>query len=213
MVGPMNVKADGLWIRDALVDAYYDALPLVSVNLLWFMLTLPLVTAPPAAAGLYHTTNRLAHQRPANWRTFFEGFRTHFWLGWRWGLANLVVLSVLGGNYAFYGKLELSWGRWAQGLFLGLAMVWGLLQVYTFPLLLEQEDQRVLTAVRNSVVLYLQRPVFSLGLALLVVLLVGMSSLLPPSWLLITGSLCAYLTNRGTIVVLNDVAGPREEGC
>lgn len=197
------MKTDGLWIRDALVDAYYESVPLIIINLLWFLLTLPLITAPPAVAGLYYATNRLAHRQSANWRTFFEGFRAHFWLSWRWALANLLVLTILAGDAWFYGRMGWDWSYWLQGVFLALVILWGLLQIYTFPLLLEQEDRRMTTAVRNSAVLYLKHPLFSIGLALLVVLLVAVSTwLLPLCWLFLTPSLSAFLTNRGTIVLI-----------
>ena len=48
----MNSKTDSFWLRDALVDAYYDWISLATINVLWFILTLPVITAPPAAAGL-----------------------------------------------------------------------------------------------------------------------------------------------------------------
>lgn len=199
----MNTKTDGIWLRDALVDAYYDSVPLITINVLWFLLTLPLITAPPAVAGLYYATNGLAHRRSANWRTFLEGFRAHFWLSWRWALANLLVLAVLGGDVWFYGRMGWNWGYWVQGVFLTLAILWGLLQIYTFPLLLEQEDRRMITAVRNSVVLYIKHPLFSIGLALFIVLLIVVSTwFLRPAWLLITPSLSAFLTNRGAIVLI-----------
>jgi hypothetical protein len=209
----VSTKVDTRWIRDALIDAYYDAVPLVTTNVLWFVLTLPLVTAPPAAAGLYYVTNRLAHRRTASWRTFFEGFRLHFWLGWRWALTNFLTLVVLSGNFWFYGRMGAGWSTWVQGFLLGLAILWGLLQVYTFPLLLEQEDCRILTALRNSAVLFIKYPVISLELALSVMLLLVVSTLfLQPSWLLATASLCAYLANRGTIILIAESQGrPRDE--
>jgi hypothetical protein len=198
----VSTRVDPGWLREALVDAYYDAIPLITTNLLWFALTLPLITAPPAAAGLYYVTNRLAHRRSANWRAFFEGFRSAFWLGWRWALMNLLALTVLTGSYWLYGRIGAEWSDWLQGLLLSLAALWGLLQTYTFPLLLEQEDHRMLTALRNSVVLFVKCPVTSLGVASLIVLLIVVSTLLlPPAWLLATASLAAYLANRGTIVM------------
>lgn len=200
------MKTSGAWIREALADAYYDSIPLITINLLWCLLTLPPITAPPAAAGLYYATNRLAHRRSANWRTFFEGFRAHFWLGWRWVLTNLLVLAVLLGDAWFYGRMGWGWGEWVQGFFVGLAILWGLLQIYTFPLLLEQQERRMLVAVRNSAVLYLRRPLFSIGLALVVILLIGLSTcLLPPCWLFFTASLSAFLANRGTIVLIESL--------
>lgn len=200
-------------IWNSLVDAYYESVPLIVTNVLWVILTLPVITAPPAAAGLYYATNQLAQQKSVTWRTFFEGFRAHFWLGWRWGLVNLLVFAILGFNFWFYGRGETSWGVWLQGAFLGMMVLWGLLQLYTFPLLLEQQDRRMRTALRNSLVLFLRYPAFSIGLALLVALLVVVSTLfLPPFWLLFTASLSAYLANRGTIDLIEGLQNTPHRG-
>jgi hypothetical protein len=204
----VSTRVDPRWLRDALVDAYYDAIPLVTTNLLWFALTLPLITAPPAAAGLYYATNRLAHRRSANWRTFFVGFRSAFWLGWRWALTNLLVLMAVAGSTWVYGRIGAAWSDSLQGLLLGLAVLWLLVQTYTFPLLLEQEDRRMVTAVRNSIALFIKYPATSMGLALLLVLLIVVSTLLlPPSWPLVSASLGAYMANRGTIVLTTHSRG------
>jgi hypothetical protein len=70
----------------------------------------------------------------------------------------------------------------------------------------------MLTALRNSVVLFVKYPVTSLGLALLVALLIVVSTLLlPPSWLLATASLGAYLANRGTIILTASSQGRPDE--
>jgi uncharacterized membrane protein YesL len=166
------------------------------------------VTAPPAAAGLYYASNQLAHEKDANWRTFFEGFRLHFWLSWRWMLANLLVAALIFSNYLFYGRLQAQWSSAAQGIFLGTLFLWVLVQIYTFPLLLEQSERRVLTALRNSLVLYLKRPGFALGMALfLLAVLFLLTRFVWPTWLVITAGLSAYLANHATIYLVEDLAG------
>jgi uncharacterized membrane protein YesL len=201
------VSGAGRLLFSWLEDAYFDFGKLLVYNLLWFALTLPLVTAPPAAAGLYFAVRQLANQQPADWRTFFEGFREHFWLSWRWGLLNLIVLAGLAANLWFYGLVEAEWGLWAQAGFMALLALWCLLQVYTFPLLLEQHDRRLRVALRNSIVFYLRRPGLSLGLALIIALLAAISLVLvPPAWLVLTGSLCAYLATRGTLHLAGELS-------
>ena len=204
----------GRLIWEWLVEAYDSFWNLVVFNVLWALLTVLIIPAVPAAAGLYYATNELAHQHPVNWRTFFEGIRAHFWLGWRWGLMNLAVLIVLAVNFRFYGRLPAGWAGWAQGFVLGLAGLWGLLQIYSFPLLLEQTDRRLLIALRNSVVLLVRRPGLTLGLILFLAALIALSTLLlPPVWLFLTASLSAFLTNRSTIYLIENSAGqPSGEG-
>ena len=200
------MQTAGRLIWEWLLEAYDSFWILVVLNILWALLTVLIIPAVPAATGLYYATNKLAHQEPVNWRTFFEGIRAHFWLGWRWGLLNLVVLIVLAVNFRFYGSLSAAWAVWAQGIFLGLAGLWGMLQIFTFPLLLEQADRRMQMALRNSLVLFVRRPGFTLGMSLFIVSVIAMSTLvLPPAWFFLTASVCAFLTNQSAIYLIKDL--------
>ena len=191
-----------------LVEAYHNMAELVIVNLLWFLLTIPVVTAPPAAAGLYYATNQVAYEKTINWRTFFEGFRTHFWMSWRWALMVVLGTVLILSNIWFYRGFEAQWSVWLQSFFMGLLVLWGLLNLYTFPLLLEQSDRRLVIALRNSLVLYIRRPLFSLGAAALIILLAYLSfRYLYPLLLVLTGSLSAYLANQVTVHVVAELAG------
>jgi uncharacterized membrane protein YraQ (UPF0718 family) len=107
---------------------------------------------------------------------------------------NLIVLGVLATNVWFYGRYPAGWATWVQGGFLGLGLVWALLQIYTFPLLLEQRQRSLRMALRNSLVIYLKKPGLSLSLALLLAVLLGLSlafQMVP--WLVIGAALSAYL--------------------
>lgn len=198
----MNLR---LILWEALVEAYDNFYSLMLINVLWFLVTLPLVTAPAAAAGLYYSTNHLAHHGSFSWRIFFEGFRKHFWLGWRWALVNLFVLVVLAANFIFYGGFEGDWTTLARGGVIWLVILWLLLQLYTFPLLLEQVDRRMLVAVRNSVVLYIKSPGLSLGLIVLFILIAVLSSILWIPWIIISVSLITFLTQKVMLAVLETV--------
>lgn len=187
-------------LKTALVDAYFDSIPLISLNVIWFFLTIPLITAFPAAAGLYYATNQLAHQRSAGVGTFVEGFRKYLWLSLRWGILNLLVIFLFAFNIWFYTSIEAGWAFWAAGLTIGIIVIWLSLQVYTFPLLLEQEQPSLVLAIRNSAVLYARRPGYSLGIAAILLVLALISTFLfPPAWGLITASLGTYLANRATV--------------
>ena len=69
---------------------------LILVNVIWFLFSVPLITAVPALGGLFYATNRMAHGSTGDWRVFWQGFRENFRLSWRWGLVNAVVLLFLG---------------------------------------------------------------------------------------------------------------------
>jgi uncharacterized membrane protein YesL len=193
-----------LW--EFLRDAYDDFFKLVVLNLLWVVTTLPVVTAPAAIAGLYYAANQMARHEEVDWRTFFEGFRRYWGMGLRWSLLNLLALALMLYNYWFYGQFPAGWAPWVRGLVLGILVLWLMLQAYTFPLLLEQKDRKMYTALRNSMVLYLKRPALALGTALLLAVLVALSTLLIVPWLLFTASTCVYLATRVAVFVVDELS-------
>lgn len=187
-------------LRDKLVDAYDAASTLIVFNLLWFVVSLPLITLIPATGALFYATNQQAHDQFAGWRTFFEGFRRCFWQSWRWGLLNLAVIAVIGANLLYYSRGGENWMALARGIVIVIAAVWFLLQIHTFPLLLEQEQPRLRLALRNSGVILLKRPLHSVRVGVIIALIAALSTvIMPPAWLFVTASACAYSANLATL--------------
>ena len=184
-----------------LVTMRYAVGELVVTNLLWALFTVLIVTIPPAFAGLYYATNQIAHEKKVTWRTFFIGFRTYFWPSWRWFLANALFVGVLIFNILYSGALFAGTMEVLRALYLPLLFAWLLLQLYSFPLLLEQEEPRLLLSLRNSLLLWIAHLPFNLMLTAFVVLLVVISIYLWPSWILITAAFIAYVTNSALLFI------------
>ncbi|MFC1879436.1 DUF624 domain-containing protein [Chloroflexota bacterium] len=200
------MRSSGSLVYRWLEESWHNLWELVAFNFLWFVLTLPVVTAPAAAAGLFYATNLLAHEKPVGWRTFFEGFREHFWLSWRWGAVNLFAVLLFASNILFYKQFQTTWSGWLRGIFWGLALLWSFLQVFTFPLLLEQSDQRIFTALRNSLVLYLRRPGLAVLVAAFVLALAFLSAMFAwPLWVVLVAGLGAYLANLAVLHILKEI--------
>jgi uncharacterized membrane protein YesL len=200
------------FLRSTLADAYSDFGELLTFNFWWVLLTLPVLTAPPAAAGLFFATHQLARGEPVTWRTFWQGFRAGFWQSYAWALVNLLAAALVAANLWFYGSFDAAWAQLAQGLGLGAGVLWLLLALLVWPLLLVQHDRRLRTALRNSLVLYLKRPGLCLQAALVLGLVVAASTrLIPPAWLVITGALSAFLLNRTVLAALDSLGELRPE--
>ncbi|MBI1257820.1 MAG: DUF624 domain-containing protein [Chloroflexi bacterium] len=202
-------------LRDKLTDAYVATIPLITLNVVWLVTSLPLVTLIPSTAALFYATNHLAHGKSADMYTFFEGFRLYFRRSWFWGLLNLLVIVVLASNFLYYGHLSAQWATIAEAIVIVVSLVWLSLQVYSFPLLLEQEKPDLRLALRNSLILLIRRPFFTFGAALLMVALAVFSSLaLLPLWFFFTASTCTYLANLATLSSIAKVnrARPTVEG-
>ena len=190
-------------LRARLLDAYLLAIPLIVLNVVWFLACLPLVTAFPATAGLFYATNRLAHGQSAGWRDLFDGLRRYLWVSYPWGLLNLLAGVVVVSNVFYYAQQEAGLTEAARVLLVALGLFWVMLQLYTFPLILEQERPSLRLALRNSLVIVLKRPLHSLGLAFAVLALAIITTVaLAPAWVFITASLCAYIANAGALAAI-----------
>jgi len=203
---PTESVTEKVTFKDTLFNIYYDLVPLVSLNILWFLLTLPIITALPAIAGIYYSTNQLTHQNGAGWKTFLEGFRKYFWVSWRWGLLNLIAVLILVSNLFFYGQYETQWFIILRGISMGIGVLWAIIQLYTFPFLLEQKEPKVWLALRNSLILFAAHPVPVVSVAILVSVFMVLSTLFAlPAWFFLTVSLSAYLANKVVVDSLQDI--------
>ena len=198
--------------KDALIDLWDALIPIVGINIAWFVLTILVVTAFPAFGGIYYATNRIVHGESVNLGTFFEGFKEYFWTSWKWGLVNLLVYLILASNIWFYGQFE-GWGFLVlQSLFFSLILIYTCLQIYTFPFLLEQDEPSIKTALRNSFAAFVRYMGRSFGLLFVLVLLAVVSVLLPPLWIVITVSFMVFLANWQTLYVIQELEKVREPG-
>lgn len=201
----------GQLIKKTLVDSYYNAVELVIVNVLWAIFTVLIIPAPAAAAGLFYATHRMAGGKTISWRHFFEGFRKFWKIGLFWFLINTLVMTILLGSFFFYARQPVEWFTWLQGFTIFALIFWLFIQIYTFPLVLEQETPSIKLALRNSLVFFLRMPGYSLGLALFLVLFFYLSTLLLLPWVLFTASLSSFLASRFTLYMLSVLTGRKLE--
>jgi hypothetical protein len=192
----------GAWrvFRKTLSDLWDEMYVLVVVNVLWVALNVLVVTGPPATAGLFVLTHRLACGKAVGLRDFFEGLRRYFWRSWLWAAVAGAGFFILGGDVVLIGSLSsTNYVIAIQGFFLMLLFLWAFVLLYAFPVILEQEQPSLRLALRNALVLFATNQAFSatlFGLALLVALL---STLLVAPWGIITVVFLALLGNHAVL--------------
>jgi len=189
-------------LKDAILDAWDALIPLVGLNLIWFVLTLLIVTAIPALGALYYATNRIAHGESANIRTFLEGFRIQFWTSWKWGLLTLLVFGLLILNVWFYGQFDGVGYLILQSLFLSSTLVFASMQIYTYPFLLEQDEPSIKVAIRNSFAAFVKFMGRSIITLLSFIALSVLTVFLPPLLVIISMSIIVYFSNWQTLRVI-----------
>ncbi len=197
-----GVRAAVHVLARAVIDFRDVGASLVFYNLLWFFCSLPLMTLPPATAALYVMMREMSHSRSVEWRDFFQAFRRYFFIGWRWGALNLVAAFIVVMNLWFYGYIAQPLGTLLRALWIGLALIWAIVQMYCFPVLLEQEAPRVWLALHNAFALSARHPLFTLTCASATALLALVSIATPFLWMIFTVAFLAFLYNRGVRYLL-----------
>ena len=166
-------------------------------NFLWLVLLIPVITIPLAFAGLYACAHGLVYGQSLEWHTFFMGIKKYLGVSLRWTFANLLLLFVL-GFYAWFftSQIQGPAGRSGTltGIFWALALLWWIVNMYTFPFMIVQARPSYLNALRNSAVLFIKWPGQALGFTLFNLLVIALSFWLRFPWLVFAASLPALMS-------------------
>ena len=186
----------------ALKDFWDELFTLILMNIVTMLLLIPVVTFPPALAGLWNAANLAVKGRSVHWSDYFEGFRLYFLKAWGLTLLTILVVVVVVTNVRFYTpglspfNINPTLSIWVRALFIVVGFLWVVMQMYPMALLLEQEDQRLRVALRNAAVLFVANPGFTVLLVLLLAVVAAISTVIPALWLLITLAFMAVVCNK-----------------
>jgi uncharacterized membrane protein YesL len=207
------MKSTNDYIRNVVFTVRFSFKELWTGNIWWAIMMLPIVTIPPAFAGLYYATAQLASENAVTRDTFFVGFRKYLLASYLWFLSNVLVLGLLLFNIDL--SIQFAEVAWLQNLSIVywiLIAVWLSLQVYVFPLLIAQNEPRLLLAVRNSIILWLRHLPFSIFLSIVLVILIAFSTYFFPFWMVISAGLFTYICNLGMMFLLSKEKLPANGG-
>ena len=181
---------------------YYELFLLIGVNLAWLGLSVLVVTAPPATAGVYYLANQIARGESVSFGLFVEGMRRYFRRSWLLAIIVVVISVLLGGNLIFYANFANPWVRLLSVLWGYLIVFWLAMLIYLFPLLIEQEDKSLLLILRNAALLVLDNVAFTLtlGFLLLLFLLLNVGLVVPVLLILMSG--LAVIQSKALLTVL-----------
>jgi uncharacterized membrane protein YesL len=181
---------------------YYELFLLMGVNLAWLGLSLLIVTAPPATAGVYYLTNQLARGETVSFSLFVQGMRRYFRRSWLLAIVILVISVLLAVNLLFYANFTNQWVRLLSVLWGYLIVFWLAMLIYLFPLLIEQESKSLLLLLRNAALLVLDNLAFTLTLGVLLLLFLLLNVFLVAPLLLIVVSGLALVQSKALLTVL-----------
>ncbi len=175
----------------------------VMANILWAILSIPLVTLPAATAGLFaYMSARARGYQPDLFPTFLGGMRQH----WRKATVIALLDALIGGlviaNALIFPHMDFTRDPVAflarsVTIFVGLALL--MINLYAWPLLVLLDTLTLLETITSSAALVFAHPFWSVGVLIVVALPVLISLLLPQGiFVLATASICALLTCMGT---------------
>lgn len=116
------------------------------------------------------------------------------WQRKAWGLAllNILMAITLFANVYVYRPayapfaINSFWTPWLRALWIAIAFMWLLLQLYPLALLLEQEDQQwQRLAWRNAIGYFYAHPGLMVGLTLVVLVVALVNAVFPVMWFVI----------------------------
>jgi len=178
-----------------------DEIPLlVQLNAVWLLAVLLVIPGPPTTAAILAVTHRMAHGELVNWRTAKDAFRRYFWKSWQWAAINLAFFGLLLFNHLYYsahvtGTVLII----VRAVWIMMALVWGALQLYWFPLILEMPGHPIVPALRNAGRLALLNLGFTITLLILVLLFTVISIVFTVMAMLMWVSVLALVVNHATL--------------
>lgn len=169
-----------------------------------------LILFNPLSAGLFYIAHELANERRVYFSYLWEGTRTYLLQSLKISLFNAALLLLLLVNFEFYLRMDSPLVKFTSILWLYGVFLWASVQIYLFPLLMEQTNKSVLLIFKNAFILVMSDPLFSLTLMVLLVVLTVASLLILALGVLFLGSLVSLITCKALATRLEAIRVMRE---
>jgi hypothetical protein len=117
---------------------------------------------PVTSVGVYYCTDRVAKGKTFNFSDFREGIALYWWKSILWLLANLMIIGLIILNLWFYSvNFQGTWVVIVGGLWIAMLALWVTIQVYFWPMMFQQEEPKLLMALKNAAFLLLANPFYA----------------------------------------------------
>lgn len=164
-------------------------------NVLWFVLSLPIVTAPAAWAGLMRLSYAAHHDPGVNLDAFWEGFRENLRRGIGLAVFNALLIIMTVVNLNSSREATGIWVDFMRGMWLLSVFLWFTVQFYLWPVFYSMENPTLGGALYNAALMLMLNPAFTLGLWIGIALLLAFSMVFFVAWLLLTAGALAAVAN------------------
>lgn len=158
-------------------------------NLLAFVCSLPIVTAPAAWAGLAKMSYNAHFSPTTDINDFWSGFKENLGRSLVMTALNLLIVVVNVTNLIAYGTRYDLGTNLMRVVWIGALFLWFTLQLYMWPIFYHMQTPTLMGAMRNALVMVYLNPLFTLTIWLGVIAIIALSMVLIPAWVLLTMSI------------------------
>lgn len=181
-------------------EALQKASSFILANLLWILFAIPVFTLPAATAGLFATLGPWARGKPASvFPDFFEGMRRYWVKSVLVAAIDLGIGGIVSANLLIIYSMKLPQipAMLSLGATLAVALSAALVNLYIWPSLV-LFDLPFRQLLRHAIALAVKHLWWSILILGIVLLIVGVSILLPRFFILLaTFSSCALVMSWG----------------
>ena len=178
----------GMVVLSSIVWYFATLASVTGSGISMWALPLAVVLVAPLSVAITYFGNLAVHREDAGLRELWRGY-TRFWVrAVILGAVNLMVALVLLIDIRAIMLARVTWIRMLAGAWVYLGLFVGLLFMYAYPIMVEQ-DTTPWKAVRRAVILILDNPAYTLTVGLIEAILISLGVL--PTVLLLSGSKAA----------------------
>lgn len=164
---------------------YSEVFPLVLMGVVTVVLSILVIPAPFAWAGLWTIGQRSVEGRSTKWRDYWYGVKRHGPRNLLNTLFAVLVYLLIASNLWFYNNPAVSpvsrqVALWLTAFWLVATLLWTAVIFYWLAFQLEMEEPKFWLSLRNSVFLTLLNPIQSLIFLILVAILTTLTVVVPP---------------------------------
>jgi uncharacterized membrane protein YesL len=153
----MKYASQALWW--GIKEGFYQLGRLIVLNVTWVLFSLPVITLPAATLALAHSIRiMVVDETNYSWKIFLEGFKRYFLSSWRWFLPAILLPVIFIYTLLFFAVENYALSVGIQAANIVMLMIWFVLQTFTLPFLVEQEQPVMRVALLNGIRLLYQKP-------------------------------------------------------
>lgn len=180
--------------KEKIIDFYHEVNGLMGINIIWFLLCLPIVTIPPAMVGMFYAAYKNKKGEFVDRSTFFEGFKKYAGFSYIHAAANLMFGYLFLNGFLIYTNMEWKYGNVFASLLGLFSLLWLLLQIFSLPIVFEMKTTNYFYALQNSLLLLFLKPGRAITTLLLNLVVLALSIVTFFPLIFLTGAIISMIT-------------------